>query len=224
MFSRVQLFANPWTAARQASLSITVSWSLLKLMSIESTMPPNHLILCCPFSSRLQSFPASGSLLFSSLPLSETYSLKSFSNPWVFIFLSCQSVFSADCFETNYREQRLVRVSQCSSSSWTKQDFPGGLMVSTSPSNARGVKSIPARGGKVPHALWPKKPKNLRKRNSIVTRSIKTSKMVPIQIKNKWLKEKLKELSKESYTTTMLIFQKVFFFFLRTEDTASEHQ
>ena len=59
--SHVQLSATPWTAARQASLSITNSWSLLKLMSIESVMPSNHLILCCPFSSCLQSFPASGS-------------------------------------------------------------------------------------------------------------------------------------------------------------------
>ena len=42
----VQLFAIPWTAARQASLSIPNSWSLLKLMSIESVMPSNHLILC----------------------------------------------------------------------------------------------------------------------------------------------------------------------------------
>ena len=46
--SRVQLFATPWTAARQASLSITNSQSLLKLMSIELVMPFNHLILCCP--------------------------------------------------------------------------------------------------------------------------------------------------------------------------------
>ena len=46
--SRVQLFATPWTTARQASLSVTNSWSLLKLMSIESVMPPNHLILCHP--------------------------------------------------------------------------------------------------------------------------------------------------------------------------------
>ena len=46
--SRVPLFAIPWTAARQASLSITISWSLLKLMSIESAMPSNHLILCRP--------------------------------------------------------------------------------------------------------------------------------------------------------------------------------
>ena len=54
-FSRVQLlscvwlFATPWTAAYQASLFITNSWSLLKLMSIESVMPSNHLILCHPF-------------------------------------------------------------------------------------------------------------------------------------------------------------------------------
>ena len=46
--SRVQLFATPWTAACQASLSITNSRSLLKLISIESVMPSNHPILCCP--------------------------------------------------------------------------------------------------------------------------------------------------------------------------------
>ena len=46
--SRVQLFATPWTAVPQASLSITNSWSLLKFMSIESVMPFNHLILCHP--------------------------------------------------------------------------------------------------------------------------------------------------------------------------------
>ena len=46
--SHVQLFATPWTAAYQASLSITNSWSPPKLMSIESVMPSNHLILCCP--------------------------------------------------------------------------------------------------------------------------------------------------------------------------------
>ena len=44
--SHVQLSATPWTAARQASLSFTISLSLLKLMSIESVMPSNHLILC----------------------------------------------------------------------------------------------------------------------------------------------------------------------------------
>ena len=48
LLSYVQLFATPWTVACQASLSITNSWSLLKLMSIEAVMPSNHLILCRP--------------------------------------------------------------------------------------------------------------------------------------------------------------------------------
>ena len=48
LLSRVWLFVTSWTAAHQASLSITNSWSLLKLMSIESVMPSNHLILCRP--------------------------------------------------------------------------------------------------------------------------------------------------------------------------------
>ena len=56
--SRVQLFATPWTAARQASLSITNSWSLLKLMSIESVMPSNHLILCHPLVLPPSIFPS----------------------------------------------------------------------------------------------------------------------------------------------------------------------
>ena len=59
--SHVWLFVIPWTAACQTSLSITNSWSILKLMSIGSVMPSNHLILCCPFSSCPQSFKASGS-------------------------------------------------------------------------------------------------------------------------------------------------------------------
>ena len=46
--SHVQPLATPWTAACQAFLTFTISWSLLKLMSIESVMPSNHLILCCP--------------------------------------------------------------------------------------------------------------------------------------------------------------------------------
>ena len=61
LLSRVRIFAIPWTAAHQASLSITNSQSLLKLMCIELVMPSNHLILCHPFSSCPQSFPASGS-------------------------------------------------------------------------------------------------------------------------------------------------------------------
>ena len=63
-------FATPWTAACQDSLSIAKSRSLLKLMSIESVIPSNHLILCRPFSSCLQSFPASGSFQMSQLFIS----------------------------------------------------------------------------------------------------------------------------------------------------------
>ena len=55
--SRVQLFETPWTAAQQASLSITNSQSLLKLMSIELLMPSNHLILCHPFLLPPSIFP-----------------------------------------------------------------------------------------------------------------------------------------------------------------------
>ena len=59
--SHVQLFATPWTATHQASMSTINSQSLLKLMSIELVMPSNHLILY-PFSSHLQSFSASVSI------------------------------------------------------------------------------------------------------------------------------------------------------------------
>ena len=56
--NRVQLFATPWTAARQAPLFFAISWSLLKLMSIESVMPSNHLILCCPLLLLPSIFPS----------------------------------------------------------------------------------------------------------------------------------------------------------------------
>ena len=56
--SRVQLFATPWRAARQATLSITNSWSLPRLMSFESVMPSNHLILCCPLLLLPSIFPS----------------------------------------------------------------------------------------------------------------------------------------------------------------------
>ena len=56
--SHVRLFVTPWTAAHQASLSFTVSWSLLKFMSIELVMPSNHLILCGPFLLLPSIFPS----------------------------------------------------------------------------------------------------------------------------------------------------------------------
>ena len=58
LLSRVQLFATPWTAACQASLSITNSWSLLNLMSIDSVKPFNHLILCHPLLLLPSVFPS----------------------------------------------------------------------------------------------------------------------------------------------------------------------
>ena len=58
LFRHVLLFVTPWTAARQASLSFTISWSLLKLMSIELVMTSNHLILCHPLLLLPSIFPS----------------------------------------------------------------------------------------------------------------------------------------------------------------------
>ena len=72
LLSCVRLFATPWTAARQASLSVTNSWSLLQLMSIKLVMPSNHLILCHPLvllPSILPSIRVFSQLFF--LPLEE---------------------------------------------------------------------------------------------------------------------------------------------------------
>ena len=66
--SCVRLFATLWIAARQPSLSFTISWILLKLMSIELVMASNHLIICCPFLLLSSIFPASGSF-----PLSQFF-------------------------------------------------------------------------------------------------------------------------------------------------------
>ena len=66
--------ATPWTAARQASLSITNPWSLLRLMSTESVMPSNHLILCRPLLLLPSVFPRSGSFQMSQLFASGSFS------------------------------------------------------------------------------------------------------------------------------------------------------
>ena len=79
LLGAVQLFVTPWTATRQTSQSFTISKSLLKLVSIESVMPSNHLILCCPLSSCLQPFPASGSFPVSHFFASGGQSIGSFS-------------------------------------------------------------------------------------------------------------------------------------------------
>ena len=60
LLSHVRLFVTPWTAACQASLSFTISWSLLKLMPIELVMASNHLVLCHPFLLLSSIFPSIG--------------------------------------------------------------------------------------------------------------------------------------------------------------------
>ena len=75
-WSRVQLFVTPWTATHQASLSFTISLSLLRLMSIESLMAPNHLLLCHSLLLQLQSFPASGSFPMGRLFASGSQSIR----------------------------------------------------------------------------------------------------------------------------------------------------
>ena len=66
--SSVRLFATPWTTAYQASPSITISWNLLKLMSVESVMPSKHLILCCPLFLLSSNFP-----IIRSFPMSQLF-------------------------------------------------------------------------------------------------------------------------------------------------------
>ena len=58
LLCRVKCFETPWTAAHPVSVSITNSWGLLKFMSIESVMPPNHLILCHPLFLLSSNFPS----------------------------------------------------------------------------------------------------------------------------------------------------------------------
>jgi len=101
--SRVQPFATPWTTAHQPSLSTTNSWSLLKLKSIKSVMPSNHLILCHPlllpsifhsirvFSNELAlciRLPKYWSFSFIISPSNEYSVPISFSNNWLILFLS----------------------------------------------------------------------------------------------------------------------------------------
>ena len=115
----VRLFATPWTAAHQASLSFTTSCSLLKLMSIESVMPSNHLLLCHPplllpsifpsirvFSSELALCirrPKYWSFSFSISPSDEYLGLLSFKIDWFDLLVvqgTLKEFFSAPQFES----------------------------------------------------------------------------------------------------------------------------
>ena len=89
--SRVQLFAILWTAACKASLSFTISWSLLKLMSIELVMLSNHLILCLPLHFLPSIFPSTFS--------NELALLIRWPKYWSFSFIiSPSSEYSDICF------------------------------------------------------------------------------------------------------------------------------
>ena len=116
-FSCVRLFATPWTAARQASLSITNSQSLPKLMSIESVMPSNHLILCRPLlllpsifpSIRVFSnesalcirWPKYWSFSFNINPSNEHLGLISFRMDWLELLASKMAIKSLITYRTN---------------------------------------------------------------------------------------------------------------------------
>ena len=110
LLSCVQLFVASWTAAHQASLSFTITWSLLKLMTIKSVMPSNHLILCCSllllpsifpslrvFSSELALYvrwPKYWSFSFSISPSNECSGLVSLRIDW-FDLLAVQGTFKS---------------------------------------------------------------------------------------------------------------------------------
>ena len=119
LFSHVQLFATPWTAACQAPLSSTISWSLLKFMSIELVIPFNHLILCrhlllLPsvfpsirvFSNESAlhiSWPNYWSFCFSNSPSNEYSELISFRIDWFDLTtLSVQSFSHVSLFATSW--------------------------------------------------------------------------------------------------------------------------
>ena len=96
--SHIQLSVIPWTAGRQAFLSFTISWSLLKLTSIQSVMPSNHLIPCCPFLPLPSIFPSIKVFpidWFSSISPSNEYSgLIFFKIDW-FDFLAVQGTLKS---------------------------------------------------------------------------------------------------------------------------------
>ena len=142
--SRVWLFATPWTAAHQASLSITNSQSLLQLMSVELVMPSNHLILCHPLLFPPSIF-ASISQRRVKLPTSfktvRCYS-GNFSAPYLFVpWGYCIDMYP--CCQTHVLPSK--------ESHWT-QGFPGGSVVKKPPAEAGDRGSIPESGRS--HMLW----------------------------------------------------------------------
>ena len=144
----VWLFVTPWAAAHQASLSITNSWSLLKIMSVESVMLSNHLILCCAlllppsifpsirvFSNELAlriRWPKYSSFHFNISPSNEHPGLISFRMDWGYWYFSQQSWFQLK--------------------NGQNRDFPSGPVVKNPRCNAEntGLISDPGKS----HTPW----------------------------------------------------------------------
>ena len=133
LLSCVQLFVTPWTAAYQAFLSFTISWTLLKLMSIEWVMPCNILFSVAPFSSCLQSVPASGSFPMSSLFASGGQSIGASASAlvppmnkqdWFFQYYSLKERIlpCSDFFRVQYSRQHITTGKTIALTTWTFVD------------------------------------------------------------------------------------------------------
>ena len=127
---------TPWTAAPQASLVFTISRSLLKLLSTESVMPSNHLVLCCPLLLLLSIFP-------SIRVFSNELALHGWPKYWSFSFsISPPNEYSG---LISIRIDLIVWLS-------SKRQELGGPVVKNLPANARDTGLIPAPGRS--HMLW----------------------------------------------------------------------
>ena len=145
LFSYVSFFVTPWTTACQASLSFTISWSLLKLMSHESVIPSNHLFLLLPPSSPALYLSQHQSLfqwVVSSHQVAKVLELEHQSFQWMF---RVGKWGPWEIIRVEPSQMRWVRLKE------EDMDFPGGPVVKTLPSNAGGVGLIRDQGAKVLH-------------------------------------------------------------------------
>ena len=177
--SHIWLLATPWTVARQVSLSITNSQSLLKLMSIKSVMQSNHLILCRPLLLLPSIFPSirvfsSESVLrikwskywsfnFSISPSSEYSGLISFRMDWLDL-LAVQGTLKRDSQEGYLWLVSIIFTVRLVHKEDQKYSYGASLAVQWlrfHASRARGMGSILGGGTKIPHAcvVWQKKKK-----------------------------------------------------------------
>ena len=136
LFRHVLLFVTPWTAARQASLSFTISWSLLKLMSIESVMPSNNLILCRPLLLPSSIFP---SIRVFSNDVSSSHQVAKY---WSFSFRISPSNEYSGLISFRIDSARCSVGSHCGSNWHVPNDLIGRRCLSTCPPH-----SCPSPGG-----------------------------------------------------------------------------